>query len=55
MLQFKKNQFESKERNSQSMGMNSLQYDMWKELVRMDAIQLPKHVNHWNANNLRTF
>lgn len=55
MLHFKKLHFGAKEKTHQRMEMNGLQYDMWKEQVQMEAIRLPKHINHWNTNNLRTF
>jgi hypothetical protein len=54
MLHLKKLHF-GKEKKTERLGMNGLQYDMWKEMVRMEAIRLPKHINHWSANNLRTF
>lgn len=55
MLHLKKLQLGTKEKATQSVGVNGLQDDMWKEQVRMEAIRLPKHINHWNTNNLRTF
>lgn len=36
-------------------GIGGLQYDIWKEQVRMDAVRLSKHINHWNINNLKIF
>lgn len=55
MLHYKKLHTTTKGKTQEVLGMNGLQYGMWKELVRMEAIQLPKHINHWNVNNLRTF
>lgn len=55
MLHLKKEHFTRKEKTAQRIGDNGFAYDMWKETVRMDAIRLPKHINHWNTNNLRTF
>ncbi len=55
MLHLKKLHLGAKEKTSQRHSTNGLEYDMWKEMVQMEAIRLPKHINHWNANNLRTF
>lgn len=55
MLHLKRLHFGTKEKKVHRLGTNGLEYDMWKEQVRMEAIRLPKHINHWNTNNLRTF
>lgn len=30
---------------------NEREYDLWKEVVRMNSIQVPRHVHHWIANS----
>ena len=29
---------------------NAIPEDMWKEMVRIDAIQLPKHIYRWDSS-----
>ena len=50
MLQMK-NPTESTIQQLENLGMSTPQYDLWKETVRIDAIQLPKHAYHWVADS----
>lgn len=34
------------EEGTESMGDTDMKMEIWKEGVRMDAIQLPRHIHH---------